>query len=192
MSFKVVEQYYTLPFSVAVQRSHMRFTLINEDANIERYIAAAVEYAENRMWRKITAGRIVAVFDSFPPENEPLEIPRPPLYELINVSARTKGGAYTIIASDQYTLDDISEPARILPVSSWPNADGLNGVRLEYKAGYELITQIPAQIVQGLQMMTAHFFENRESVIVREGSVTVKEVPDSANRLFDMYSLRLV
>jgi uncharacterized phiE125 gp8 family phage protein len=190
MTFKVAEEFYTLPFTLAVGKSHLRYMATAEDAVISRNIRAATIYAENRMWRKVTHARLIAIADKFPDNDGFIELPRPPFISLISVQYRTKGGAYQTLDPSQYVVDNVSEPCRIAPVGSWPFADGVAGVRIEYTAGYVDPVDIPEDIISGIQMMMAHLFENREAVVVKEGGVTIQEVPMSANRLFDMNSTR--
>jgi uncharacterized phiE125 gp8 family phage protein len=186
MSFKVTQVIDSLPFPLAVAKSHLRYLTTAEDDNIQAYIQAAVDYAENRMWRKVTRAKIVASYDGFP---DTIEVPRPPLVELHEISYRGEDG-FQVLDPSLYRVNEFSEPAQISPASSWPHAAGPDSVRIEYTAGYA-VDQIPAGIIEAIQLLVGTFFTARASVIVVAGTLSVTEVPVSANVLLDQYSLRV-
>jgi uncharacterized phiE125 gp8 family phage protein len=187
MNFKVTEILDSLPYSLAVAKSHLRYTTTAEDDNIEAYIKAAVDYAENYMWRKITRARMVATYDGF---TDIITLPRPPLVTLEEISYRGEDGSFVALAPSNYEIDTISEPARIWPITNWPNVKDRASVKVTYIAGYTS-DDIPAGIVEALQLLVAYFFTSRSSAIVAQGSYTIKEAPLSADLLLDQYSLRV-
>jgi uncharacterized phiE125 gp8 family phage protein len=172
-------------------KDHLKFTSNKEDALIVSYIAAAVQYAESRTWRRLGLVKVLGLLDDFP-DYETLELPGAPLIEVESVEYRNGNGDMLTLDPSRYMVDSLSEPGAITIKNSWPATDGKrNAVQITYKAGYEAAIDVPVQITQAVMMLTTHFFRNRSSVVVSGGSVTVKEVPAATDALLDMYSLRV-
>lgn len=200
---KTLDILSNFPVNLSVAKSHLRFTSNSENNNIDRYIMAAVNYAESRMWRSVVKKRLLTTLDSFPKQDfeqnrferyprskVAIELDFPPLIEVESIQYYNGEGELVALDESEYYVDNVSEPGRIEPVGTWPNTqDRINAVQITYVAGYD--EDYPQQILQGVQMLVGHFFNQRESVVVAHGAVTVKEVPESANALFDMYSVRV-
>lgn len=188
MPFKVVEQIATIPVSLAAAKLHIRYTGNLENQNVEQYINAAEQYCENRTWRKMLKAKILYTADNF---TEIIELPRPPTVSVESVKYISTNGELTTLDASEYYIDLISEPARLKAKSAWPQtkSGAVNAVQIEYTAGYDN-EDIPPQLLQALQMLVAHFFNQREAVAISGGTITVKDVPIATDLLLDMYSVR--
>lgn len=192
MITKVIEVLGGFPLDASQMKTHLKFTSDKENALIGGYISAAVQYAESRMWRKLVYSRMVGLLDDFPGDDDYIEVSAPPLVDVDGIEYRTPNGQVITLDASKYRVHTEAEPGRIEIINHWPATDGKTGaVRITFTAGYQSPSQVPPQIMQGVQMLTAHFFRNRSAVVVSSGSVAVDNVPIAADALFDMYSTRV-
>ena len=78
----------------------------------------------------------------------------------------------TIVNSDTYSVDVLSEPARLVlsagAVQLSP-ARLLNAFEVAFTAGFgDEATDVPAPIRHALKLLVAHWFEHREPVVLSE------------------------
>jgi uncharacterized phiE125 gp8 family phage protein len=96
------------------------------------------------------------------------------------------------LASSNYILDNISQPARIgISVDgTLPNlADRINAVEVKYTVGYgELSSDVPEGIKSAVLITIGNWYENRQSVITGR---TATELPLSSQYLLDQYKIQV-
>lgn len=185
------------PVSLPEAKRQCFVTSLDEDELIERLIVAARDYAEKDIWRAITPGEYVSFSDAFPDE---IEIPYPPLIRVNKIEYINTDGDLVEMDTSKYMVDDLSDPARIKPVSTWPSTKNrvYNAVRVTYKAGYleEVVgddnrNNCPMGIKQAILLMVKHFYDNPEAVVVSGGGITVHEVPKGVDDLLNQESQRV-
>ena len=136
-----------------------------EDALIDSWISAGRKLAEDYQHRAYVSQVWQMTFDSFP--GKCIEIPQPPLISLDSVKVYDEDGAETTVADSEYFVDLTSEIGRICFVSnfSWPSVTlrPLNGLVIEFTAGYGASTDVPDSVKNAIYIYCAHMFENRES-----------------------------
>lgn len=137
-----------------------------DDALILGMLDAAVEAAEDFTGLSIQLRTLEIALDEFP--DGAIEIPRPPLVELISVSAGNDSDGELDPAT--YTLDDYGDMARLKPVTTWPTVIAApNTVKIRFRAGYSAegaadtdAPPLPSAIRAAILLMTAHLYANRE------------------------------
>lgn len=88
-----------------------------------------------------------------------------PLSELTSVEYLDGDGTYQTFSSDNYTLDDISKPGRIVlnVDAAWPShGDYPNAIRITYSAGTGIGQDVLATVRQAIKMQVAYMYQNRE------------------------------
>ena len=76
-------------------------------------------------------------------------------------------GTEQLLATNQYFVDAVSQPAAIHAAGSWPATTTRPGaVTIDWTAGWANASAVPEDIVQALCLLVGHWFENREAVIV--------------------------
>lgn len=149
-----------------------------QDARILQALAAAREYAEHYTQRSIGAQTLELALDSFPDAGIELPLGAASIASIKYIDAAL---AEQTIAINQYTLDDYSDKHWAVPVAAWPTPGAVaNAVKLRYVTP----AAIPAAVTQALLLLTAHYFENQQSVIVGS-SISAVELPQGANTLLD-------
>ena len=140
----------------------------DDDAYLEACIAAATDHVDGKdgwLGRALGTQTWDLVLDEFPCEG--IRIPLPPLQSvtyLRYVSPET-GLETDLTVNTDYLVDVYSEPGWIMPgANGWPAImDTINAVRVRFVAGYETV---PPAIKHAVKLLAAHYYENRESVVL--------------------------
>lgn len=179
MMWSIVTAPVNLPVTLDEAKKHLvvETSNVDDDDLINQYIRAATNWAERFTGRAFIEQTIDAFFDRWPTTEENwIEIPKPPLIELIGVFY-TDGSEAEFT---DYALDLSSEPARIyLPSSgSWPTTDiQPNAIRLRFRAGYldegssPPEDSVPDIIKVAIMMYVAQMYRVREALVAGNSSV---------------------
>lgn len=161
MALKRIIAPATLAIDVDYVKSKLRVEHDEHDDMIESFIVAAIDYAEGP--EGLTGRALIdqtwdLYLDRFPVcgprrhypwrRDDHIEIPLPPLIEVVGVFYLDSTGAEQELDAALYVVDDASEPARIAPAASqsWPQALCIeNAVRIRFRAGYLDQTVSPAE-----------------------------------------------
>jgi uncharacterized phiE125 gp8 family phage protein len=78
-------------------------------------------------------------------------------------------------------VDAVSQPARILPVTSWDGIDPnrLNSVTVRYVVGYADAASVPAPLKQAMLLMIGDMYERRQD--------SIKQLPSASEYLMNPY-----
>lgn len=163
------------PVSLVEAKAHLRVTFSDDDNVITAFIAAARMNVEGWLGRALVDQTWDLYLDSFPTDTfKGIQIPLPPLLEVISVKYDDGGGVEQTVSPTAYYVDKASQPGWIVPVgvgASWPTPiDAINSVRIRFRAGY--ITnnsppeQIPFDIKAGMLLTVGSMYEHRESQVV--------------------------
>lgn len=180
-----------------VRDGHLRVTNgTAEDTIIQAYIDAAVDHAETYLQRPLAPRTLKLVLDRFPWENV-VELPRPPVIEIISFEYIDSDGHTQTFDSSNYIVSLPSgpkaAPARITlkTGSCWPTTCyAADAVQITYRAGYTdgaspEGANVPTLIKQACLLLVGEFYKQR-SVSVSGLSVSAKAVVQ-AEALLDKY-----
>ncbi|MFD2704080.1 head-tail connector protein [Salibacterium lacus] len=183
MQRKLITPAAELPVSLGALKDHLRIEHDDEDVSLESYLKAATKHAEQVLtYRAFMTQTWQLILSDFQDE---ILLPYPPLQSVNKVTYRGKAGEEHEVDASMYIVDTDSEPGRIVRKKdkSWPtDLDQHNSVTIEFTAGYASSDDIPENFKIGLLMLTAHFYENREPVLV--GSM-INTLPFTIEALFE-------
>lgn len=181
------------PITRQFVKEHSRVEIDDEDDQIDLYIQAAREQAENtECWIQLMAATWELRLDRFPSDGSPILLPRPPLMDVISIKyIDTDGVLQTLsdssvspaITSTLYTVDLKSpthpEPGEIHLAygESWPSTRAEhNAIRIRYRAGFAEASGsppetpspslLPGGVLQWIAIAAATSYADRESRIV--------------------------
>lgn len=182
------------PVTTDEAKNHCYITGTRWDSLIDSLISVARETAEAETWKLVMAGTYEKKFDSFPDEDV-LEVHEYPIKSIDTITYIDSDGNTQTVSDSDYTADIESYTARIQHNSSWPTAkDQVNAVTVEFTGGYDGSSDrltVPKKIKQAVLLMVKHWFDNRESVVMSEGTTLyVEEVPQTSKMLLGFESLR--
>ena len=156
------------PVSLAQAKLQCRVDHAEEDELIGGvYVPAARRFVEDWTDRALITQTWRVTFDAF---HSPLILPKGRVQSVTGVSYFNAAGADTTLAASDYMARLAAEPARLWPAVEWPElwADGHGDlVSVTFAAGYgDHPEDVPAPIKLAVLMLTAHFYANREPVLV--------------------------
>lgn len=172
MSLIVVTAPTVEPLTVDEVQTWCKATEGAEAETLETLISEARRHVETLLGRALAAQTLAARFDRFPCWVITLE--RPPVTSITSLQYVDTDGATQTLDPSKYLADLHSEPARITPAYGqvWPSARcQMNAVTVTYVAGYATVAAVPGPIRRAIAMLVAHWFENREAVLVGPSAI---------------------
>lgn len=149
-------------------------------------IAGATAFIEEYLGCAIAAATYRLTLDRFPRKPESIPVPLWPINAITEI-------AYTAADGTTATVDlaTIVQPASMgryaierTDYLAWPTARCTpNAVRVTLTAGWQSPAEIPQTITRAALMLIAHWYENRESVLV--GSIS-KELEFGTSQLLEL------
>jgi uncharacterized phiE125 gp8 family phage protein len=185
------------PVSLAVARQHVSVAGTARDDLLAIYLAAATERVERFTGRALVDSTWDLTLDEFPADGAAIELPNPPLIEVVGVFYQDDDGLETEVdAADYIVGESIGQPARVLPTSgSWPTAgDRPNAVRVRFRAGYldattsPAVANVPSAIKAAVLLLTGDLYAHRETLVVGD---TAAEMPGYLDAFLRPYRVRL-
>jgi uncharacterized phiE125 gp8 family phage protein len=174
------------PVSLAEAKAHLRIDADDEDALLTSLIVAARMFLERTLGLAlITQGW--SYFLDFWPRSTCVTLPILPVQAAGAVRLHDAGGGAIELDADDYAVDVLSSPARVVIKGAAPPvvARELNAFEIAFTAGYgDEASAVPAPIRQALSLLVAHWFERREPVVLGAGA---QEVPTTVAGLLLPY-----
>jgi uncharacterized phiE125 gp8 family phage protein len=173
-------------------KEHLRYTANEDNDYIEALIGVARQYAENEQARAYMTQTWTLWLDRFPQERF-IELGRPPLKTFTHLKYYEPDDSATTLSSDDYVVDDVSEPARIVlkADANWPSIElrVAKAVELKFDAGYSTAVEFAKYMggtAQAIKMMVNHWHVNRVPM-----SIALEHIPETADALLmqGMYEL---
>lgn len=167
------------PVSLAEAKAWLKVETGEEDGLIATLVAAARLHIEGVTGRALIMQSWRKLLDDWPADGT-IRLPVTPLAALTAITAYDPDGADHAIGLAQITMD--GEALRLPPVvDGAPALRARQGIEIDYVAGFgDAPDDVPADLRQALLVLVAHWYENRDAVIVA-GSGAV--VPDGFDRL---------
>jgi uncharacterized phiE125 gp8 family phage protein len=188
------------PVTLADAKAWLRVDTTDDDALITGLIPAARTLCEAIVKKTFVQQQYAWSFDYFPNRlvvtpatvvwdswlnsrlypytyAQQIYVPRPPLISVDSITFYDVNNVQQTLASNQY-LVELGTPGRIspLPGSQWPmTADRLYSATVNFTSGEgNSASAIQANEVLAIKQLVAHFYRNREAVIV---GATAADVP---------------
>lgn len=204
------------PITIDEARSHLEAPAYEDsdvdpidDEMIIGWLGAAREMCEQFLGLSLATQTLEIALDAFPTVDlngsTAVELPFGPVREIVQVmTPATEGFTSDDVDSDvaadeavfadgevnpdQYTLDDYSLPARVVPVLGWPSISAAtNAVKVRYLAGYGIDSDggqaMPRAARAAILVTLAHLYANRGDV--------AEELPPTAEALLRPLRVRL-
>lgn len=187
------------PLSLAETKKHLRVEHDEDNALISNLIGAATEFLDGpggHLGRALVDQTWDFYLDRFPGDpcsigylgrrssrhHRPahdisIEIPLPPLIDLIGVFYLDTNGSEQTFAGASYVVDDADQPARVVLTSGipWPSTkDCANAVRIRFRAGFldqgvsPAVDAVPASIKAAMLLQIGDLYANRESQVIEQ------------------------
>lgn len=167
--------------STADLKTFLRVDHSDEDTLIESLRSAAIEYVQNYCNLQLGDVSAVMYLDEF---HGRWEIPVGPVQAVTSITYNTSADDTATLSTDQYYVDLKRKPARITTISPPSVYDYVsNGVQVNMTLGYAE-ADVPDGLVHAVKLLVAHYYENRNIVVV---GTTAAEVPNLIHSLLNPY-----
>jgi uncharacterized phiE125 gp8 family phage protein len=174
------------PLTLAECRAQCRLVPDNEGTSLEAhpdddallaYLAAARDYAERFTGLAIAWRTYTLKLTGFPANDCPIDLGIGPVGVITSITYLVSGTP-TVLDASNYELDDAAPTGvvHLVPDAQWPEVDeNVNSVVVTFKAGYRptspgsgdpTMPVLPHTLKSALKLMLAHWYENREAVVL--------------------------
>lgn len=186
MALRKVTDATVEPVTLTEARAHLRAATTSEDTLITSLITAARQTCEDRLQRTLIQTDWELTLDAFP---DAIPLRMPAVMSVQSVQYVDEDGATQTLSPASYQVDAKSEPGWIVPAYgySWPTTrKQINALTVAYRCGYgTMAAAVPGPLKSWILLMVGSLYENRESVNVAQGIVSVEL--GFADRLLDTY-----
>lgn len=191
MPLTVVTARTLQPFSLAEAKEHLRVLDDDDDFYIQWLIERIATIAERITRRSLYTTTRKLIDDCFPcTKKGEIFLPNPPLRSVTHVKYYDSSDTQITIPADEYQVDTISEPGRIVPAPTlaWPQTmpGKINSVEIQYVSGWEKRHDLPEELKQAMLYHLSYAYDIREPMVPGLAS---SELPLN---LMAMYSLQRV
>jgi uncharacterized phiE125 gp8 family phage protein len=167
------------PISLDKAKEACRVDFTDDDDYITGLIVAARHKAENTLQRALITQTWDLYMDAFPRDRR-IVLPYGKLQSVTSLKYLDSTETENTVAASEYHVVTWTQQGSITLKrdKQWPavTLQSVGGVRVRFVAGYGDETAVPADIVHAMKMMIAHWYENREQVMVGQG-LTLIDVP---------------
>jgi uncharacterized phiE125 gp8 family phage protein len=158
----------------------------DHDADLANLIQVATETVEKHTGRQIMPETWTLTLDGFPAE---ILLERPPVSAVSSIVYTDRAGESQTLSADYYQTDLSTQdgPARIMPAYgiTWPNtiADTYGTVVVTFTVGYATASVVPLTVKHAIAFLVAHWFRNREPVVI---GTNVANIPAGLDMLLSL------
>lgn len=133
-----------------------------EDLRLKRLIKSAREFAETYLSVSLAATTWNLTLNAFPTTE--IVFPYPPLVSITEVAYTDTDEAAQVLAADQYVVDTIANPGRMIPAIdvTWPEVseNAPNPIQITYVAGYAAPANVPQAIKEAILLHVEYHYGN--------------------------------
>lgn len=182
MAYKLSVEPTVEPITLEEAKAHLAVSHSYDDAYINSLITAARQKAENHMALQICTATWKLYLDKFEPV---INISKSPLTAISEITYTDTDGTEQTLTEDDYILDKIRKPARLVPAynTSWPDTQQIpNAVCITFTSGFGVAADVPQVIKSAILLIVGHLYENR-------GDEGHRTIPQTVWNLLDVYSV---
>ena len=176
-------------FTTQEAKDFLKVDTTADDTLIDSLIKAATQSCQIFTNRYFLDTRVTQYSDNW---FEFYRLYKSPVTAITHVKYYDTNDTLQTLASSNYILDNISQPARIgISVDgTLPNlADRINAVEVKYSVGYGVTSNlVPEGIKQAVLITIGNWYENRQTVITGR---TATELPLSSQYLLEQYKIQV-
>ncbi len=188
MTIEVITKPVASPVTLQEVKAHLKVDDADaeENALVYAYINAAMEHAQNFLHRSLITQTLKLTLDCF--KGRKIKLPNGSVQSVTYITTYDSLNASTVFDSSKYRVSTSNDEIILNDNESWPtDLRSFAAIEIIYVAGYgDNPGDIPENIRLAIMQTVGHFFENRESVMIGQGSTMM--VPDTSEKL--MYSER--
>jgi uncharacterized phiE125 gp8 family phage protein len=155
------------PVTLDEMKAQVRQDFSNDDVFLSSCIVAARAFVENFTRRRLITQVVEFRRDGL---GGVIRLPVAPIQSVTSITYLDSANTEQVLATDLWRVRKSVDPWQIIPAHlvTWPTVlPDLDTVGITMTVGYgDAGSDVPADIRAALKSMAAHFYENREGVIV--------------------------
>ncbi len=154
------------PVTLADAKAHLRLDTDDDDTLLTAAIVAARVHVEALTRRCLIEQGWRVYLDRWP-RKRIVKLSPAPLISVDAVTVYDANGDPTVVDADDYEVDAVAVPGRLVLSGNAPVVVGkaVNGIEIDVTAGFGPSSiEVPAPLRQAIMMLTAHWYEHRGAV----------------------------
>lgn len=163
MPIKVVTAPAAYPVTLSEAKEFARVSIDTDDTLITSYIVTATAHAEHITGLRFVTQTLDLYLDAFPGAYGAIELPGP-VQSVTSVTYTDTDEESQTLDDSKYTLDAISNPARLVPAydEEWPETlDTVNVVVVRFISG-AATSACPEEAKTFIKACVAHLYDDRQ------------------------------
>ncbi|WP_110032083.1 head-tail connector protein [Hoeflea marina] len=174
------------PLSLADLKTHLRLETAEEDALLGDLIAAARGHLEAVTGLALISQGFRLSLDDWPAAKV-IHLPRFPVQSIDGIRIFDAAGLAQPVPLAGMLLDSESRPARLVLARMPLPGQAINGIEIDFSAGFGMATEVPPELRRALLLHAALMYEFRGSVPV---AMQPAAVPAGYERLISPWTRR--
>jgi uncharacterized phiE125 gp8 family phage protein len=151
------------PVTLADLKAHLRIDTNDEDAVLEGLIRVARAHLEAATGAALSPQGYRLLLDDWP-RTGVIQLMRTPVQTVDAVRVYDSDGVAQDVALTGMLLDATARPARLVLKDRPSPAQPINGIEIEFTAGFGAPTEIPPELTRAILVHAAHLYEFRGAV----------------------------
>ncbi|MEQ8305810.1 MAG: head-tail connector protein [Hoeflea sp.] len=151
------------PVTLADLKAHMRIDLNDEDALLESLIRVARAHLEAVTGTALMPRGLRLVLDDWP-DGSVIELMRTPVQSIDAIRVYDIDGLPQELTLSGALLDATARPARLAISHKLGPGQPINGIEIEFTAGFATANEIPPELIRAILLHAAHLYEFRGAV----------------------------
>lgn len=180
------------PVTLAEFKTHAKIDIDNEDGYHTAMLVAARKYCEDWTGRAFLTQVWQMTIDDFPSvDTTEILLPVPPLQTVSSITYKDGSDVTQTLSTDVYDVDAPAGAIRLAYNQEWPIVRNVRGaVTITFVAGYgDAASNVPDGIKHAIKMLTSHWHEHREPVVIGSG-INQHQLPMVVEALLSQYNAR--
>lgn len=142
---------------------------------------AAIEWIESKARLTLRSSSFDVFLDALPYGREPIYLPLWPVSSVTSLAYVDEDGVSQTLATADLQIELLSQPAALYPLADaeWPRSqrDRQRAVTIRVIAGGN--AQTPAMVKHAVKLLVAHWFRNRETILIGTVSSEMAKAVDA-------------
>lgn len=151
------------PVTLADLKAHLRIDTNDEDALLENLIRVARAHLEAVTGTALMPRGLRLVLDDWP-AGPVIQLVRTPVQSVDAIRVYDIDGQPQELVLSGLLLDATARPARLVVKDKPRPEQAINGIEIEFTAGFGAVTEIPPELVRAVLIHAAYLYEFRGAV----------------------------
>lgn len=174
------------PVTLADLKAHLRIDQSDEDGTLEGLIRVARAHLEAVTCAVLMPQGFRLLLDDWP-DSDVIHLTKSPVQSIEAVTVYDGDGVARAVSLAGLLLDAAARPARLVLKQRPTAGQPINGIEIDFAAGFPAVTDIPPELIRAVLLHAAHLHEFRGAVSL---DMQPAAVPAGYSRLIAPWAYR--